>query len=37
MGDALKVASTDGLMHILAACHCAVFIVNLLFSYVPGK
>jgi len=31
VGDALKMASTDGLMHILAACHCAIFIANLLF------
>jgi len=30
VGDALKMASTDGLMHILAACHCAIFIGNLL-------
>ena len=35
----LKVASIDGLMHVffLIACHCTVFIVNLLFCYVLGK
>jgi len=33
----LKVASTDGLMPLLVACYCAIFIVNLLFCYVLGK
>ena len=33
----VKVASIDGLMPFLVACHCAIFIVNLLFCYVLGK
>ena len=30
----LKVASIDELMPFLVACHCTIFIVNLLFCYV---
>jgi len=30
----LKVASIDGLMPFLVACHCTIFTVNLLFCYV---
>ena len=33
----LKVASIDGLMHFLVACHCTIFFVNRLFCYVHGK
>ena len=33
----LKVASIGGLMPFLVACHCTIFIVNLLFCYVLGK
>ena len=32
-----EVASTDGLMPFLVACHCTVFIANVLFCYVLGK
>ena len=33
----LKVASIDGLMPFLIACHCTIFIVNLLFCFILGK
>ena len=33
----LKMASIDRLMPFLVACHCTIFIVNLLFCYVTGK
>ena len=29
-----EVASTDGLMPFLVACHCTVFIANVLFCFV---
>ena len=35
--DVLKVASIDGIMPFLVACHCTIFIVNLLFCYLLGK
>ena len=33
----LKVAIINELMPFLVACHCTIFIVNLLFCYVLGK
>jgi len=29
-----KVASIDGVMHFLVACHCTIFIVHILFCYI---
>jgi len=33
----VKGGQHDGLMPFLVACHCTVFIVNLLFCYVLGR